>query len=458
MKRILPLLLLHCFLLNAACAQTEPGVSVTIPSSILNETRKIQVYSPATSKTTKLTYPVMYVFDGESLYWPAIGALRFMNYSSSLPQMPEAIVVSISNTKRDRDMPVPQEITKTGGAKNFLRFLSEELLPYINKNYPVNGLNVLIGHSQGGLFVTYAGLEKSSLFPFILALDVPVTVNPAVLKDYQQRIGKTCDLNYFSGETLYGWGNDFSKPAGCNSYLQKRIEDETHETMPYKGIYEGLKFLFREHIPQQKDMPLPVMQAYYESLSKKYNCTYSIPAALLLGSASQKINVSKKDEALALIEYYEKFYGAGQRSASLMARANAITKGPDERIDFYLNHPGSGAEALKPFMGKWKGTLYVPGGMDTDIVWEIKKVNDKYIMDARIMDQFNSRSDFLLVTEKNELAWGRKHNSGGIYLSIGKLSADGQVLTGTEDLVGFQMPEGFPPFKLNSFEFKKVKE
>ena len=62
------------------------------------------------------------------------------------------------------------------------------------------------------------------------------------------------------------------------------------------------------------------------------------------------------------------------------------------------------------------------------------------------------------LTEKNEQARGRKLNSVGIYLSIGKLSADGQILPGTEDLIGFRMPEGFPPFKPNSFEFKKVKE
>ncbi|MEI9808167.1 MAG: alpha/beta hydrolase-fold protein [Bacteroidota bacterium] len=455
MNRILPQLLLYFFLLNTVFAQNAPGVVVTLQSSILNEPRKIQIYSPAGGKT-KLSYPVLYVLDGESLYWPATGALRFMNYSSSLPQMPEAIIVSITNTKRDRDMPVPQEMQKNNGANNFLRFISEELVPYINKRYTTNGLNVLIGHSQGGLFVTYAGLEKPQLFRFILALDAPVTVNTSLLKDYQQRLSNTCNLNYFSGETLYGWGKDFPKPAGCDSYVQKIIEEETHETMPYKGMYEGLKFLFREHIPSQKDMALPAMQAYYNGLSEKYNCTYAIPAAVLLASATQKVNVSKKEEALALIAYYEKIYGAGQRSASLLAKANAITRGPDERIDFYLNHPGSSAEALKPFLGKWRGTLIVPGGTDTDIAWEIKKTGDKYVMISRIMDAFNVTSDFLVVTENNELAWGRKHNSGGIYLSVGKLSADGKTLTGTEDLLGFKMPEGYPPFRLNTFEYKKL--
>ncbi|MBL7741917.1 MAG: hypothetical protein JNN00_00450 [Chitinophagaceae bacterium] len=458
MKKTLPLFLLCALAFLRSMAQNEPGITFTLHSAILNESRKIQVYVPSQNRSAGQVYPVLYVFDGESLFWPAIGALRFMNYSSYLPQIPEAIIVSIPNTNRERDMPVPQEITKTNGAKNFLRFLSEELVAYINKHYPANGLNVLIGHSQGGLFVTYAGTEAPERFPFVLALDAPMTVNASLLKDYRQRLEKTCSLNYFSGETVFGWGKELSHPDGCNGFFQKKIEEETHESMPYKGIYEGLKFLFREHIPVQTDMALPALQEYYDRLSQKYNCSYAIPAKLLLASAQQAINQSRKRDATDLIKYFERVYGKSQRSGDLLTKANAITKGPDNRVSFYLNHPAPSAEAIRPFLGKWKGTLYVPEGTDMDITWEIKKTGDKYIMNARIVDAFNSLSDFLLVTEKNELAWGRKHNGGGIYLSIGVLSADGLTLSGVEDLIGFEIPEGFPPFKPNRFEFKKIKD
>ena len=74
------------------------------------------------------------------------------------------------------------------------------------------------------------------------------------------------------------------------------------------------------------------------------------------------------------------------------------------------------------------------------------------------MGKSNSFSDFLLVTATNNLSWARKHDGGGIYLSIGKLSYDGQTITGTEDLIGFKMPEVIPPFEPNTFEFRKIKE
>jgi len=458
MKKCLPAIILSVFFTITGLSQNTTGITITLNSATLNESRKIQVYSPVQPASKNISYPVLYVFDAESLFLSAVSASQFMNHSSSFPQMPEAIIVGIFNTSRGRDMPVPQEIANTKGAGNFLKFITTELVPYINKNYPVNGLNVLVGHSQGGLFVTYAGLEQPQLFPFVLALDAPMTVNSSLLKEYQQKIAANCSLNYFSAETLFGWGKDFTPPATCDNYMQKKIEGETHETMPYKGMYDGLKFLFREYIPSQTGMSLQTMQEYYKNLSGKHHCKYDLPKPLLLASARQHINVSKKDGALSLIRYYEKEYGTDKIVTSLLAKVNAITKEPDQRVDYYLNHPGSPVDVLKPFMGKWKGTLFVTVGEDLGISWEINKINGKYIIDARVMNEFNERSDFLLVTEQNELAWGRKHNSGGIYLSIAKLSADGQELTGTEDLIGAQLPEGAPPFRPNTFKYTRIKD
>lgn len=435
--------------------QNDP-VTITLNSSVLKEPRKVMIYVPEQSMK-KQTYPVVYVLDAESLFPYTISANKFMHFSSSLPQMPEAIVVGILNTNRNRDMPVPQEMSATNGAKNFLDFIASELSPYINQQYPANGLNVLIGHSQGGLFATYAGLEQPGLFPFILSLDAPMTVNEALLKQYKQKLIASCRLNYFSAETKFGWRNDFSPGANCNSYVQGRIEGETHETMPYKGIYDGLKFLFREYIPPQQDVPLTALQEYYNGLSKKYNCNYEIPAPVLLAAARQNVNQSKKDYAVDIINYYNEKYGENSQSAELFIKANAITKGPDERVSFYLKHPSASEIELKPFMGKWKGVLHVPGGEDMSMVCEIRKVNDKYVWFARVMNQFDDISAFLVVKGQKELAWGRKHDSGGIYLSTAQLSADGQKLTGSEVMVGVNFPEGMAPHMPNTFEFTRVK-
>lgn len=461
MKKLFLYLLIIGPLANTAFGQDgktekiEIGTSITIQSKILNESRELLVYSPKNSSGKKIKYPVIYLFDAESLFFTAVGAVKFLNYSSYLPQMPEAYIVGIVNTKRSRDMPVPQEIEKTDGAKNFYSFLSEEVVPYINKNFSTSGLNILAGHSQGALFATYATLENPRLFQFTIALDAPMEVTKSVEQSYSKKLSKNCNTKYVSLKYLYGWNNSFNQDKGCLNYSQITIENESHETMPYKGIYEGLKFLFIDYLPPVKDWSLQSITAYYHSLEKKYQVSYPIPSKVLLESAKQNIAQFKKALAIELINENDKLYAVTQLSQQLLLKANAIVKGPDERVTYSLSQPPPDKEAIKPFLGKWAGVLNVPGGTNLEIEWEILSTNNKYEMISDMMKQFKVKSDFLYISEKKELVWGRKHEGGGIYISIGKLSNDGSTISGTEDLIGFEFPAGMPPFKLNTFEFKK---
>ncbi|MES2774581.1 MAG: alpha/beta hydrolase-fold protein [Bacteroidota bacterium] len=436
-------------------SKIEIGERITIQSKILDESRELLVYSPKNSPGKNLKHPVIYLFDANALFLPAVGAVEFMNKGSYLPQIPEAYIVGIVNTNRNRDMPVPQEIEKTNGAKNFYRFLSEEVVPYINKTLSTSGLNILAGHSQGGLFATYAAVQNPKLFPFAIAMDAPMTVTKSVEAFYSEAILKNCNTKYVSVESLYGWENAINTANGCLEFSQIKVAGENHETMPYQGFYQGLKFLFNNYLPPVQDWPLQRIRSYYDSLANKYRVIYPIPFKVMLESAKQNIGQSKKAIAVDLIIEHDKIYGSNLTSQQLLAKANAITKGPDNRIEYNLSHPPPGEDAIKPFLGKWSGLLVVPGGMNLSIDWEIVKVNGGYQMVSDMMKQFKSKSDFLYVNEKKELVWGRKHNGGGIYISIGTLSADGLTITGTEDQIGFDLPPGMPAFKQNSFEFKK---
>jgi hypothetical protein len=181
-----------------------------------------------------------------------------------------------------------------------------------------------------------------------------------------------------------------------------------------------------------------------------------MPSKVLLESAKENIGQLNKGIAIDLVNENDKIYGQSQISRQLLNRANAISKAPDNRVAFSLSQPSPGEEAITPFLGKWTGTVVVPGGTDTGIEWEIKNENGTYVMVSDVMKQFKTTSDFLYVNEKKELVWGRKHDGGGIYISIGALSGDGHTITGTEDLIGFAFPAGMPAFKKNTFTFNRV--
>ncbi|MBA4849220.1 alpha/beta hydrolase [Emticicia sp. BO119] len=431
----------------------EIGERISFFSKTLNENRELLIYSPKSAEKSNSTYPVIFLFDAESLFNTVVGTLCFMNYSSSLPQMPEAYIVGIVNKNRSRDMPTPQDFSSSREVQKFNDFISKELLPFISKKLKSSGMNILIGHSQGALFATYLAIQNPTMFQFTLALDVPMSVSKTLETDFSNKLSHNCNQKYISVKAIYGWDSDIQHQ--CNNHRQISIINESHETMPLKGVYEGLKILFEDYLPKDKDLPLEKIKNYYAGLSAKYQINYSMPALILLESAKQHIGQSDKKEALDLLLTHDKMYGANEKSMRLRKDVDAITTGPDERVTEAINHASPSANEITPFLGKWSGRVKVPNGEDMLIDFEIKHLNNKYVMQSTIMNSFKINSDFLFVNEKKQLVWGRKHDGGGVYYSIGDLVNDGRKLIGTEDLIGFVFPKEMPKFIINTFEFIK---
>ncbi len=111
-------------------------------------------------------YPVLYVLDGDVAFGMAASIARYLQIGENIPEL---IIVGIgyggldkaAGEKRRRDY----RPTPTGGAINFLKFLEEELLPFIDNNYrTVSGERAINGYSIGGLFGLYTLFTKPEIF------------------------------------------------------------------------------------------------------------------------------------------------------------------------------------------------------------------------------------------------------------------------------------------------------
>ncbi len=153
------------------------GKSDSLYSHILNESRTIYIQLPAdyNPEDNKL-YPVVYVLDGE-VFLPTVHDVQ--NYYSG-GFTPEMVIVGISNAKnRTRDLTTSVITTKygmpyneeNGEAENFSKFIEDELIPFIERKYPVTNYRTLIGHSYGGLFTIYMLTNKPNIFANYLAID-----------------------------------------------------------------------------------------------------------------------------------------------------------------------------------------------------------------------------------------------------------------------------------------------
>ncbi|MDQ3393432.1 MAG: alpha/beta hydrolase-fold protein, partial [Bacteroidota bacterium] len=242
-------------LFNPAIAEDLPGKRDSVYSAILNQNRIFQVLVPEDYKPGSTDkFDVLYLLDGESNINLFNHVERFMREDSFIPH---TIVVAIHNIDRNKDFtPTHLEgISNSGGAENFLAFIKNELVPYINKTYPANGDNILYGHSFGGVFAMYALLMEPELFQSYIAIDPSFWWDNQYLQKLTaekvkagSNFNKTLFIAGREGGDYKGMGiasmDSVLKATAPKNLNWKSVAyaNESHNSIRYKSIYDALKF------------------------------------------------------------------------------------------------------------------------------------------------------------------------------------------------------------------------
>jgi len=156
-----------------AAAPLVVGETRTLHSAVLSEERVLNIHLPLNyAPDSSARFPVVYVLDGglDEDFLHLAGLVDF----ASMPWinwLQPSIVVGIANTDRKRDFTHPTSIPKdkeqfptTGGSANFIRFLGDELLPFIDSCYRTSTDRLLIGQSLGALLAAEVLVERPALF------------------------------------------------------------------------------------------------------------------------------------------------------------------------------------------------------------------------------------------------------------------------------------------------------
>ncbi|MEW6197001.1 MAG: alpha/beta hydrolase-fold protein [Bacteroidota bacterium] len=247
-----------------------------IVSEINGVAYPIFVSLPGSYYNTDKIYPVVYLLDAYSSFGIVTQMAKLLAFSKELPEL---IIVGISseggskefNYNRARDYTptyidpegLPEDVGKmipvSGGAEKFLGFIEKELIPFIESKYRFSpGDRTLIGHSLGGLFVSYVLISKPALF------NRYVMISPALFWDNNLMIEK--EKEFFEREKsldvkIYSTVGSLERPEFLESWrkffdsikihnyegmkLKTEIaENETHYTIIPRIVTKGLINVF----------------------------------------------------------------------------------------------------------------------------------------------------------------------------------------------------------------------
>jgi predicted alpha/beta superfamily hydrolase len=288
------------------------GKATSMYSDVLGEERPLMVALPTGYDRSQKRYPVLYVTDAVLNFEHAVASARFLAQTGRIPQL---IVVGIPNTDRARDF-TPTRIAQnpsSGGAKLFLRFVEEELIPWVDGRYRTVPYRVLYGHSLGGLLTVYTFVMKPDLFgAYIAASPYLMYDGDHVVRLAEQRLPSRDALKkslflslgnepgYVETVGRFAALLESDAPTGLE-WEYKRFENDDHISGAMKSLYEGLETIYRGwRFPgNPAEVELSVLEAHYRHLSDRFGYDVLIPEGQLNQVGYELLAQGKHEEAIA---------------------------------------------------------------------------------------------------------------------------------------------------------------
>jgi predicted alpha/beta superfamily hydrolase len=150
----------------------------------LNQERILKIYLPDSfQENDKNTYPVAILMDGEFLFDVYVANSKLF---ASRDKAPEQIVVGIYQNQNDERYADCDYSEDTGlpnqESSKFYGFIRDEILPYLDDNYPTSLFKTIVGSTLTGNFINYFFLEETPVF------NAYININPSYAPELHQKL------------------------------------------------------------------------------------------------------------------------------------------------------------------------------------------------------------------------------------------------------------------------------
>ena len=150
---------------------TEPVIESMYSKQVGDTLRLFKSFPKAYLSDTSKKYPAIIILDANAYFESVVSQLKF---STFIGEIPKAIIIGLGyknfstmDSLRARDYTYPKaipeyEMSVSGGADRFKRFIDEELLPKLSDEYRIDlEKSTLCGHSLGGYFTLFYSLKSA---------------------------------------------------------------------------------------------------------------------------------------------------------------------------------------------------------------------------------------------------------------------------------------------------------
>jgi len=230
--------------------------------------------------------------------------------------MPASIIVAITDNEGTNTRDYRQE------SDNFLRFINQEMQPFVAKNFRINGFKTLFGHRDSGKFVLETFIKDPDEF------DNYIAANPyfrkGLITKFEDLLDKNKTLNqslYFSMGTVLDNGSYNVKPTEELAELLKKKAPKSlqwkYQYLPLHGahssanvtLYDGLSVTFADYlglpIYNYQDFVdvnrMEGVKTFFLERAKKYHISDEVDEGTFMGLGFMFMDGCNPIEAVELI-------------------------------------------------------------------------------------------------------------------------------------------------------------
>jgi predicted alpha/beta superfamily hydrolase len=352
-------------------------VKEEIESKKLNAFREIIVETPPSYQTDKnRKYPLLLLLDGQYLFDPFSGILSYTSYWNDLP---EVIIVGVNQSDAEKRK-LETQVSEGSGlpfeeSDRFFQFITDELMPYLEKNYRISPFRIVAGHDATAGFTNFFLYKQSPAFNAYISFspELPDGVESMLT----EKIKASKKPLYYYMATADGDVQRLQKKIKpLNDSLQaikipnfryyyNEFKGASHYSLVALGIPEALYQIFAVYQPitskeyQEKIVTLP--SGYVQYLEDKYNMIdkdlgikieirlndfKAIEAAILKNAKYEELkdlaSLAKKNYPKTIIgEYYEGLFyemtGNLKKAKKIYLNSYAFNEIGEYTKDFMIN-------------------------------------------------------------------------------------------------------------------------